>query len=70
MNDLQNCTCETCPVLSFYAPHTSLLGLLLLQPELWYLKYKCRFTISLEVKSSLLQVKNVVYPLLEKRVEQ
>lgn len=61
MKDLPNCTCETCSVLSFHPPHTSFLGLLLLQTELWYLKYKCQFTISLEVKSSLLQVTNVVY---------
>jgi hypothetical protein len=61
MKDLLNHTCEPCPVFSFHPPHTSSLGLLPLKLELSYSKYKCQFTISLEVKSSLLQVTNVVY---------
>ena len=61
MNDLLDCTHKTCSVLSFHPPLTSFLGLLHLRPELGYLKYKCQFTITLDVKSSLLQVTNIVY---------
>ena len=61
MKDLPVCIWEPCPALSLHPLQTSFLVLLLLRPELWYLKYKCRFTISSEVKSSLLQVTNVVY---------
>lgn len=61
MKDLLNRACEPCPVLSFHLTHTSSLGLRPLKPELSYLKYKCQFTISLEVISSLFQVTNVVY---------